>query len=121
MEMRGRSSMGQKVLASIVIRIALAEAFGINCGVAWTDQILALDEPTNNLDKNNIESLARFLADLIDQRRTDANFQLIIITHDKDFIKMFNDYTDHYLHVSKNDAGFSTIVRKDIDEIIHAL
>lgn len=33
MEMRGRSSMGQKVLASIVIRIALAEAFGINCGV----------------------------------------------------------------------------------------
>ena len=27
--------MGQKVLASIVIRIALAEAFGVNCGVEF--------------------------------------------------------------------------------------
>ena len=41
--------MGQKVLASVVIRLALAEAFSINCG------ILTLDEPTTNLDYKNSE------------------------------------------------------------------
>jgi DNA repair protein RAD50 len=34
MDMRGRCSAGQKVLASIVIRLALAECFGVNCGVS---------------------------------------------------------------------------------------
>jgi DNA repair protein RAD50 len=38
MDMRGRCSAGQKVLASIIIRLALAESFGQGCGV------LALDE-----------------------------------------------------------------------------
>lgn len=33
MDMRGRCSAGQKVLASILIRLALAECFGTNCGV----------------------------------------------------------------------------------------
>ena len=33
------------MLASIVFRLALSESFGNNCGV------LALDEPTSNLDK----------------------------------------------------------------------
>lgn len=33
MDMRGRCSAGQKVLASIIIRLALAECFGANCGV----------------------------------------------------------------------------------------
>ena len=48
--MKGRCSMGQKVLASIIIRLALAEVFSINCG------ILALDEPTTNLDRGHIKS-----------------------------------------------------------------
>ena len=52
MDMRGRCSAGQKVLASIIIRLALAESFSTNCGV------LALDEPTTNLDRDNIHSLA---------------------------------------------------------------
>lgn len=43
LDMRGRCSAGQKVLASIVIRLALAECFCVNTG------ILALDEPTTNL------------------------------------------------------------------------
>jgi len=34
MDMRGRCSAGQKVLASIIIRLALAECFGSNCGVS---------------------------------------------------------------------------------------
>lgn len=48
LDMRGRCSAGQKVLASLLIRIALAETFCMNCGV------LALDEPTTNLDRDNI-------------------------------------------------------------------
>ncbi|OWK12284.1 hypothetical protein Celaphus_00003385, partial [Cervus elaphus hippelaphus] len=43
------------VLASLIIRLALAETFCLNCG------ILALDEPTTNLDRENIESLAHAL------------------------------------------------------------
>jgi len=55
LDMRGRCSAGQKVLASLIIRLALAETFCINCG------ILALDEPTTNLDRYNVESLANAL------------------------------------------------------------
>lgn len=56
-DMRGRCSAGQKVLASLIIRLALAETFSSNCG------ILALDEPTTNLDKDNIRSLCRALVE----------------------------------------------------------
>ena len=57
LDMRGRCSAGQKVLASIIIRLALAETFCLNSGV------LALDEPTTNLDRENIESLASALVE----------------------------------------------------------
>lgn len=46
-----------QVLASLIIRLALAETFCLNCG------ILALDEPTTNLDRENIESLAHALVE----------------------------------------------------------
>jgi len=55
LNMRGRCSAGQKVLAAIIIRLALAETFCVNCG------IFTLDEPTTNLDRANIESLAENL------------------------------------------------------------
>lgn len=45
LDMRGRCSAGQKVLACIIVRLALAETFCLNCG------ILSLDEPTTNLDQ----------------------------------------------------------------------
>ncbi len=48
MDMRGRCSAGQKVLASLIIRLALAETFSATCG------IIALDEPTTNLDRSAI-------------------------------------------------------------------
>lgn len=62
MDMKGRCSMGQKVLTSIVIRLALAESFSLNCGV------LTLDEPTTNLDKTHIQKLAKQLSKLIKLR-----------------------------------------------------
>lgn len=46
-----------KVLASLIVRIALAEIFTENCG------ILTLDEPTANLDRDNIESLSLALSE----------------------------------------------------------
>ena len=46
-----------QVLALLIIRLALAETFCLSCG------ILALDEPTTNLDVENIESLACALAE----------------------------------------------------------
>ena len=48
-----------QVLASIIIRLALAETFCLNCG------LLALDEPTTNLDHENVEGLAQALTDII--------------------------------------------------------
>lgn len=59
MDMRGRCSAGQKMLASIIIRLALSDSFGQNCG------ILALDEPTNALDTENIEALASSLVEYV--------------------------------------------------------
>ena len=77
LDMRGRCSAGQKVLAAIVIRLALAETFCLNCGM------LALDEPTTNLDDANKAGLAHALARIIMSRQSQHNFQLICITHDE--------------------------------------
>jgi len=82
MDMRGRCSAGQRVLASIVIRLALAETFGVNCGC------IALDEPTVNLDYRNKKGLAIALAQIVAARAQQRNFQLIMITHDEEFVAM---------------------------------
>ena len=58
LDMRGRCSAGQKVLACLIIRLALAESFCLNCGM------LALDEPTTNLDTHNILSLCHALKEV---------------------------------------------------------
>jgi hypothetical protein len=42
LDMRGRCSAGQKVLASIIIRLALAESFGQGCGVLALDELVFL-------------------------------------------------------------------------------
>lgn len=83
LDMRGRCSAGQKVLASIIIRLALAESFCTSTG------ILALDEPTTNLDMENKIGLASAIARIIEAREG-SNLQLIIITHDEDFVDELN-------------------------------
>ena len=63
-----------------MIRLALAQTFCIKCG------ILALDEPTTNLDEANRRSLAHGLSRIIADRARQSNFQLVVITHDEEFI-----------------------------------
>ena len=106
LEMRGRCSAGQKVLASLIIRLALAETFSHNCGM------IALDEPTTNLDRENIESLAQALSDLV-SARLNSNFQLIVITHDEDLLDFLGrvDQVSHYYKVHRNQEGSSVITR----------
>lgn len=114
MDMRGRCSAGQKVLASIIIRLALAECFGVNCG------LIALDEPTTNLDRDNIRALAEALAEIIKVRRQQSNFQLIVITHDEDFLRYMQcaDFCDTYYRVSRNERQKSIIERQSIAEVV---
>lgn len=113
LDMRGRCSAGQKVLASIIIRLALSETFGANCGV------IALDEPTTNLDEENIESLARSLSNIIEVRRHQKNFQLIVITHDEKFLNHMgaSSFTDHFYKVRRDDRQKSQIEWVDINRV----
>ncbi|KAH6912703.1 AAA domain-containing protein [Coprinopsis sp. MPI-PUGE-AT-0042] len=108
MDMRGRCSAGQKMLASIIIRLALSDSFGQNCG------ILALDEPTNALDTENIDALAESLVDIINERKSHSNFQLLIITHDENFLRKLgqSDVMEYYWRVSRDSRQKSVIERQ---------
>ncbi|CAN1193873.1 DNA repair protein RAD50 [Linum perenne] len=110
LEMRGRCSAGQKVLASLIIRLALAETFCLHCG------ILALDEPTTNLDGPNAESLAAALLRIMKDRKGQENFQLIVITHDERFAQMIGQrqHAERYYRVSKDDHQHSIIEAQEI-------
>ncbi|XP_021888957.1 DNA repair protein RAD50 isoform X1 [Carica papaya] len=110
LEMRGRCSAGQKVLASLIIRLALAETFCLNCG------ILALDEPTTNLDGPNVESLAAALLRIMEDRKGQENFQLIVITHDERFAQLIGQrqHAERYYRVSKDDHQHSIIESQEI-------
>jgi len=110
MEMRGRCSAGQRVLTSLIIRLALADSFCANCG------ILALDEPTTNLDGPNIRGLAEALSGLIEARRSASRFQLILITHDEAFVDHLSrlQVADWYYHIHKDGQGCSKIERRDM-------
>lgn len=115
LDMRGRCSAGQKVLASLVVRIALSQAFCCDCG------ILALDEPTTNLDSENIYSLGQALTELIHTRKGHSNFQLIIITHDEQFVRQIGHAcgTEHVYHVTKDGEGqYSRITRRSMAEMM---
>mmetsp|Transcript_3087 Transcript_3087/g.9405 ORF Transcript_3087/g.9405 Transcript_3087/m.9405 type:complete len:830 (+) Transcript_3087:1230-3719(+) len=123
LDMKGRCSAGQRVLASIVIRLALAQTFCIKCG------ILALDEPTTNLDEANRRSLAHGLSRIIADRAKQANFQLVVITHDEEFIGTLRtelaaqagaSMPEHYWRISREDLGgrhFSRIDKIPMDQL----
>ncbi|NWZ35007.1 RAD50 protein, partial [Brachypodius atriceps] len=113
LDMRGRCSAGQKVLASLIIRLALAETFCLNCG------ILALDEPTTNLDRENIESLAHALVEIIKSRLHQRNFQLLVITHDEDFVELLgrSEYVETFYRIKKNIDQCSEIMKCNVSSL----
>ncbi|KAI3402893.2 RAD50 [Candida oxycetoniae] len=113
LDMRGRCSAGQKVLASILIRLALAECFGANCGM------IALDEPTTNLDNENAEALASALNRIIEYRKQQSNFQLIVITHDEKFLTHIQGdrFTDHFYKIQRDENSKSRIYSLPISRI----
>ncbi|KAL0097942.1 hypothetical protein J3Q64DRAFT_1081492 [Phycomyces blakesleeanus] len=102
---RGRLSAGQKAMASIIIRLALADVFYTDCSA------IALDEPTTNLDHDNIQSLASGIANLVKDRLQHRGFQLIIITHDEKFVNTLatQGLANNFYRVCKDDNKYSTI------------
>ncbi|OAG32886.1 DNA repair protein RAD50 [Nematocida sp. ERTm5] len=112
-DMRGRVSAGQKVLASIVIRLALAEAFSLNCG------FLSLDEPTTNLDSANISGLAKALSSIIQARKAEGGFQLLVITHDEDFVRelLATECTEYFYRLERDIVGVPKIVQVSIYDL----
>ena len=98
LEMRGRCSAGQKIISSILLRLALSEVF------IRGPTIFALDEPTTNLDSNTIDSLALSLKNLFMEYE---NHQFVIITHDESFMGLINN-GDPYFRLSMKD-GFSLV------------
>jgi len=81
LDMRGHCSAGQKVLACLIVRLALAETFCGDCG------IFCLDEPTTNLDEANKKGFAEALQQILEARAKQSNFQLVVITHDEQFME----------------------------------
>lgn len=108
LDMRGRCSAGQRVLACLIIRIALAETFSAHCGV------MTLDEPTTNLDRLNIVSLCQALNTIVEERQAQSNFMLVVITHDEEFITTMGRI-DHYWRVSRGVTGKSVIERMSVE------
>ena len=105
LDMSHRSSAGQKMIASLVIRMALAETFSINCGV------IALDEPTTNLDQYNVDNLSKAINSLIEKRGTSGSrpFQLIVISHNNYFVNLLmrGGSVDHFYQVRRDTDGIN--------------
>ncbi|CEF67871.1 DNA repair protein RAD50 [Strongyloides ratti] len=129
-EMRDRCSAGQRMLASILIRIALCEVFCHQC------PIIALDEPTTNLDVNKVENISEMLTDLVTFRmnglpskpkddccveerinleeswanssrakRNFSNFQLIVITHDMQLTHLlYRNFKPEYIYQFRKES-----------------
>ncbi|KAL7189076.1 hypothetical protein ACSBR1_038858 [Camellia fascicularis] len=98
------------ILASLIIRLALVETFCLNCG------ILALDEPTTNLDGPNAESLAAALLRVMEDRKGQENFQLIVLTHDERFAHLIGQrrHAEDIIGVTKDDHQHSIIEAQEL-------
>ncbi|GMT12257.1 hypothetical protein PFISCL1PPCAC_3554 [Pristionchus fissidentatus] len=114
-DMRDRCSAGQKMLACLIIRLALADTFGSNCAT------IALDEPTTNLDKDKVDAMAEMLGRLIAVRSSKDHLesggkgiQMLVITHDKRFVdKLCLDVKPEYRYevTKEGPKAHSTIHR----------
>lgn len=99
--------------------------FCVECGV------IALDEPTVNLDYNNKRGLATALAQIIASRAQQSNFQLLLITHDEDFVALMKtelssqtgfSMPEKYFHVRREQSTdgkyYSKIDAIDWEELV---
>ena len=97
----------------------------MECGV------IALDEPTVNLDYNNKMGLATALAQIIASRAQQSNFQLLLITHDEDFVALMKtelssqtgfSMPEKYFHVRREQSTdgkyYSKIDAIDWEELV---
>lgn len=116
MNMNKTCSAGQKMLASIIIRLALAEIFCASC------KIIALDEPTTNLDHNNASSLASSLIKLLNDKMKPNGkpYQMIIITHNKEFYQemLNNSGIEKFYQITKAIDGNQKYSKIDQHEYI---
>ena len=108
--MKGTCSAGQKILASLVIKMALAQTLIKNT------KFIALDEPTTNLDSEHIRRLAIQLKKMIGIYRD--SIQFIVISHDMDFIRMMNEHMQGFYRVSRNERGFTEIKKEGTMELM---
>jgi DNA repair protein RAD50 len=114
LNMAHRCSAGQKMVASLIIRLALAQTLAVNCG------ILALDEPTTNLDVFNVDNLSLAINRLVEERQAPQAkpFQLIIISHSNHFVgKLLKGGSiDHFYQIRRDtdrSRHYSAIYRCD--------
>mmetsp|Transcript_25668 Transcript_25668/g.55209 ORF Transcript_25668/g.55209 Transcript_25668/m.55209 type:complete len:92 (+) Transcript_25668:98-373(+) len=91
---------------------------------------MALDEPTTNLDYENKRGLGCALAQIIASRAAQSNFQLVVITHDEDFVSMMKQelssqtgftMPERYYQVSREESNdgrfYSKISAVDWDDL----
>ncbi|OAF66372.1 hypothetical protein A3Q56_05910, partial [Intoshia linei] len=86
------------VLASVIIRLALAETF---CS---KHAFLTLDEPTSNLDHENMVAMAASLIQLLQNLSVRNNYQLVVISHDAEFIELLarNEGVHQYYYIQNS-------------------
>ena len=96
---------------SLLIRLDLAKFFSKNCN------ILTLDEPTTNLDIENMNNFTAQLNSLIKKNlKINISFQLIIISHSQDFVNSLtqNDIIKYFYRLDKkkeNNRSFTKIYK----------
>ncbi len=64
--------------------------------------------------------MAESLHDIIRSRQQQANFQLIVITHDEEFLRYMKcaDFCDNYYRVTRNERQKSIIERSVVPDVL---
>lgn len=99
-EMRFRCSAGQKILACLIIRLAIAETF--EC------PFLAIDEPTTNLDDKNMKALSNEIRRLVTLERK-KKLTFIVMSHSISFMQSLQQ--NEYFKLNRIQDGRSRIVK----------
>lgn len=80
---------------------------------------LCASSHSTNLDRENIESLAHALVEIIKSRSQQRNFQLLVITHDEDFVELLgrSEYVEKFYRIKKNIDQCSEIVKCSVSSL----